>query len=125
MTQDQAHLKNKSRDADEAWIAKYRAALNENPVRPSRSMRIRAGLQSLQNATISKIGKVLARWTGVRRQSQKPAISSVALPPAQAPTSISNRALSAPKADELASPVITGKAPGAEHSEAWQEKPVA
>ena len=121
MTKDRAHLN----DADEAWIAKYRAALNDNPIQPSRSMRVRAVLQSAQNVAISKISRILARWNGARRHHQRPVASSEAEPPSQPPSSIRNRDLSGPKADHLPSPVLTGKALDAERAEAWQENPVA
>ena len=121
MTKDRAQLK----DADEAWIAKYRAALNDNPIQPSRSARVRALLQSAQNLAISKISQILAGWNGARRQQRRPVASSEAAPPSEPPSLVGNRDLSGPKADHLPVPVLTGKALEAERAEAWQEKPVA
>jgi hypothetical protein len=57
MATDQTYLK----DAEEAWIAKYRAALREVPVENSRSTRVRDALNRAHGITISNIARMLAR----------------------------------------------------------------
>jgi hypothetical protein len=61
-----------SENADEVWIAKYRAALKDTPVQQSRFMRVHAVLNNARNIVSSHIGGILHRWT----QTQKPVPSS-------------------------------------------------
>jgi hypothetical protein len=49
------------RDAEEAWITKYRAALREIPVETSRLRKVRDALNRAYSVTISQIGRMLAR----------------------------------------------------------------
>jgi hypothetical protein len=57
MATDRTYMK----DAEEAWIAKYRAALKEIPVEPSRSTKVRDALNRAHGITISHISGMLAR----------------------------------------------------------------
>jgi len=57
MATNRTHLK----DAEEAWIAKYRAALKNIPVEQSRSTRVREALNRAHTITVSHIGRILAR----------------------------------------------------------------
>lgn len=49
------------KDAEEAWIAKYRNALKEIPVRPSRSTIVREALNRAHGLIVSRISGILAR----------------------------------------------------------------
>jgi hypothetical protein len=57
MATDRTYMK----DAEEAWIAKYRAALKEIPVEPSRSTKVREALNRVHSSTVSHISRMLAR----------------------------------------------------------------
>jgi|ERR1700677_3548453 hypothetical protein len=59
MASDRLHGKDKS--AEEAWIAKYRSALKEIPVQPSRSTMLREGLNRAHSMIISHLSGILAR----------------------------------------------------------------
>lgn len=72
---DRTHLEN----ADEAWIAKYRAAVKGTPIQRSRFMRVRVGLTSAHNMVISRIGRILGRGQ-TQRQRPAPAPEPVPVP---------------------------------------------
>jgi hypothetical protein len=83
MATDQTYLK----DAEEAWIAKYRAALKEVPGEPSRSTKVRDALNRAQGITISNITRMLARSLDPSRW-KKSVQPSEPTPVTQAQTSI-------------------------------------
>jgi hypothetical protein len=76
MAMDRTPLK----DAEEAWIAKYRSALKDIPVQQSRSTRLHEALERAQSIIVSRVAGILAgaldpsRWNEFRRsvQSSKP-----------------------------------------------------
>jgi hypothetical protein len=76
MAMDRTPLK----DAEEAWIAKYRSALKDIPVQQSRSTRFHEALHRAHSIIVSCIAAILAgwlhpgRWKEFRRsvQSSKP-----------------------------------------------------
>jgi hypothetical protein len=84
MTTDRIHLK----DADEAWIAKYRAAVKEDPVKRSRSSKIRQALNQAHTLVFSRLNRILDRWLPGRSQSsaQPPETSVVPRPNPQEET---------------------------------------
>ncbi len=51
-----------ARDAEDAWIEKYRRALDTAPVEPARRARLDEILARLTKNLASKIGRVLDRW---------------------------------------------------------------
>jgi hypothetical protein len=67
---DRTHWEN----AEESWIAKYRAALKDAPVEQSRFMRVCVALTSARDTVISQVGRILTRWTQAKRKG--PASSS-------------------------------------------------
>ncbi|SRR5208283_102802 len=110
------------KDADEAWIAKYRAAVKEVRVEPSRSSKIREALHRAGTLALSGIGRILHRLLGSRsqasaqqRSSQPPETSAV--PPQSASEAIPHLTQGLPP--------LTGKALMDENQEGWREKPVA
>jgi|HubBroStandDraft_5_1064220.scaffolds.fasta_scaffold81505_1 hypothetical protein len=58
---DMATARLDQKDAEEAWIAKYRNALKEVPVRPSHSAIFREALNRAQGLIVSRISGILAR----------------------------------------------------------------
>jgi len=84
MTTDRIHLK----DADEAWIAKYRAAVKEVPVKRSRSSKIRQALNQAHTLVFSCVNRIRDRWLPARSQSsaQPPEASVVPHPNPQEET---------------------------------------
>jgi hypothetical protein len=77
MATDRTYIK----DAEEAWITKYRAALTEIPVETSRSTKVRDALNRAYSVTISQIGRMLARsldpgrWNESAQPSQPKPVS--------------------------------------------------
>jgi len=63
MATDRTGMKN----AEDAWIAKYRAALKKVPVELSRSSKVREALNRAHSITVSHIGRMLARSLGPSR----------------------------------------------------------
>jgi hypothetical protein len=57
MATDRTHFN----QTEEEWIAKYRAALKEIPVQPSRSTKVRDALNRAHSTTISRISRMFAR----------------------------------------------------------------
>ncbi len=88
MATDRAYMK----DAEDAWIAKYRAALKEIPVEPSRSTKFRDALNRAHSSTISRISGMLARSLDPSRW-KKHAQFSEPKPVSHAEASIRNRNL--------------------------------
>ena len=123
MTRDRTHLK----DADEAWIAKYRAALEQDPVEQSRYMKVREALNLAHTLALSHISRILDRWP--RAHLQRSAQSSEPPPVSQPQISTRDRNLAESDANQSASPVLspllTGGALSSERTGEWQEKPVA
>lgn len=70
-------------DGDEDWIAKYRAALKESPVRQSYFRKLRAAVRRAHQFVVVRVGKVLRH--GRQTQSEKPALSSGLRPSAPSP----------------------------------------
>ncbi len=76
MSMDRTPLK----DAEEAWIAKYRSALKDIPVQQSRSTRFHEALNRAHSIIVSHVARILAgsldpsRWKRLKRpvQSSKP-----------------------------------------------------
>jgi hypothetical protein len=58
---------------DEAWIAKYRAALSAAPVPQSRFTKIRASLTDARNALVSQLERILRDWSKTKRQKSSAA----------------------------------------------------
>jgi hypothetical protein len=86
MAVDQIHLK----DAEEAWIEKYRAALKDIPVQQSRSTRVREALNRAHGIAVSHIGRILA--TSLDPALWKRSVqSSKAMPVSRSQNSIRNR----------------------------------
>ncbi len=56
MSTDQTPLK----DAEEAWIAKYRSALKDIPVQQSRSTRFNEALHRAHSIIVSRVAGILA-----------------------------------------------------------------
>jgi len=56
---DQTHLE---RCDDDAWIEKYRAALNNTPTGPSRLMRVREALTHARSIISGHIDRILDGW---------------------------------------------------------------
>jgi hypothetical protein len=77
MANDRTYMK----DAEEAWITKYRAALREIPVETSRSAKVRDALNRAYSVAISPIGRMLAtsldpgRWNKSAQPSQPKPVS--------------------------------------------------
>jgi|ERR1700733_6501010 hypothetical protein len=73
MATDRLHGKDKG--AEEAWIAKYRSALKEIPVQPSRSTILRGALNRVHGMIVSHLSGILARsrdvshWNWNRKRS--------------------------------------------------------
>jgi hypothetical protein len=78
-------------NAEEAWIAKYRAALTVPPIQPSRLMKVRVALNSAHGVLIAHMEQILERWTHARWR--RPAASSepVLVPEPQTLTRKMNR----------------------------------
>ncbi len=51
-----------TRDAEDAWIEKYRRALDATPIEPARKLRPDEILVRLSKNLTSNIGRVLDRW---------------------------------------------------------------
>lgn len=83
MATDRTYIK----DAEEAWITKYRAALGEIPVETSRSTKVRDALNRAHTVTISHIGRLLVRsldpvrWNRSARLSEPKPVSQAPGPP--------------------------------------------
>ena len=64
------------KDAEEAWIAKYRSALKDIPVQQSRSTRFHEALNRAHNIIVSRVAGILAgslepsRWKRLKRSVQ-------------------------------------------------------
>jgi len=58
---------------DEAWIAKYRAALNATPVPQSHFMKICASLRDVRNTLVSQLERILRDWSQTKRQKSSAA----------------------------------------------------
>jgi hypothetical protein len=85
MAIDRIHLN----DAEEAWIAKYRAALKEIPVQQPRSTRVRDALNRVHGIAASHIGRILA--TSLDASLWKRSVqSSEPLPAPQPQSSVRN-----------------------------------
>jgi hypothetical protein len=65
---------------DEAWIAKYRAALDTTPVQQSRFTKTWASLTSTRNTLVSQLERILSGWTKRKKQrlpaANEPAVIS-------------------------------------------------
>ena len=85
MATDRTYMK----DAEEVWIAKYRAALNEIPVEPSRSTKVRDALNRAHSITVTHVSRLLARSLDPSRW-KKYAQSVESKPVSQAQTSNRN-----------------------------------
>jgi hypothetical protein len=92
MATDRTHFNH----AEEAWIEKYRAALKEIPVQPSRSTKVRDALNRAHSSTISHISRVLARSLDPSRW-KKSAPTFEPKPVSQAQGSTRNLVESSPK----------------------------
>jgi hypothetical protein len=74
MAMDRTPLK----DAEEAWIAKYRSALKDIPVQQSRSTRFHEALHRAHSIIVSQLAGILtgsldpSRWREVRKSVQSP-----------------------------------------------------
>jgi hypothetical protein len=77
MATDRTYMK----DAEEAWIKKYRTALKEIQVEPSRSTKVRDALNRAHSITISHISRMLARsldpgrWNRAAQSSEPKPVS--------------------------------------------------
>ncbi len=118
MTTDQILPK----DADEAWITKYRAAVKEVPVEHSRSSKIREALTRVRTLALSGISRILHRLQ--RSRSQAPALQRTAQPPETSAVPPQSASGAIPHLTQ-ALPPLTGKALMDENQEDWREKPVA
>jgi hypothetical protein len=84
MAMDRTPLK----DAEEAWIAKYRSALKDIPVQQSRSTRFHETLNRAHSIIVSHVAGILAgsldssRWKGLK----SPVQSSTPVPVSQPQT---------------------------------------
>jgi len=58
---------------DEAWIAKYRAALSATPVPQSRFTKICASLTDARNALVSQLERILRDWSKTKRHKSSAA----------------------------------------------------
>jgi hypothetical protein len=58
----------RSEHLDEAWIAKYRAALNAPPVHQSRFTKTWVSLTSTRNTLFSQLERILSSWTKTKNQ---------------------------------------------------------
>lgn len=119
MTRDGIHLD----DADEAWIAKYRAAVKQVPVELSPSTRIGKALKKARTLVFLRISSFLERWSRTHSQKspQSPAISV-----AQTQSPSNTAAHSSPKPSATGGlPPLTAEALTAQSAEGWREKPVA
>jgi len=67
MVTDRTRLKN----AEELWIAKYRAALRDAPVQQSLFVRVRVVLHSAQNILVSQIRRIVNNWIQSHPHSQE------------------------------------------------------
>src|SRR5271169_5928137 len=72
-----------SLNAEESWIAKYRATLTVPPIQQSRLMKIRVALNGAHSILISHIEGILQRWTQARWQSPAPSSDPVLVPEPQ------------------------------------------
>jgi hypothetical protein len=78
-------------DAEEAWVAKYRAALKAPPIHQSRLMKVRVALESAHNILVSHIEGILERIQ-TRRRRPAPSSERVLIPEPQTLTRKMNRA---------------------------------
>jgi hypothetical protein len=73
-------------NTDEAWIAKYRAALKAPPIQQPGLMRVRVALNNAHNIFISHIDKIFDHWTQARWQKPAPPSELVLIPEPQPST---------------------------------------
>lgn len=118
MTTDEIHLK----DADEAWIEKYRAAVKEIPVEPSRSS-LREALSSSCILALSSISRIFGRRPRANSQrSGQPSDIPSAQTHSPATIAAPANAESSPRAGSAPVPAEVLRAA---NTEVWREKPVA
>lgn len=85
MSMDRTPLK----DAEEAWIAKYRSALKDIPVQQSRSTRFHEALNRAHSIIVSCVAGILAgsldpsRRKTLKRRSKSPVQSPKRVPASQ------------------------------------------
>jgi hypothetical protein len=61
--------RNRFEQLDEAWITKYRAALNHTAVRQSRFTTICASLTDARKTVVSQITRIVSGWTKTKAQN--------------------------------------------------------
>lgn len=61
--------RNRFEQLDEAWIAKYRAAINKTGVQQSRFTMICASLTDVRKAVVSQIERIVSGWTKTNAQT--------------------------------------------------------
>ncbi len=87
MAMDRTPLK----DAEEAWIAKYRSALKNIPVQQSRSMKFHEAMDRVHSIIMLCVARILAGW--LDRSRWKRSVQSAKPAPASQPQATRNRSL--------------------------------